>query len=1501
MQTIDHQFVLKSIEFIKTADIYAIVLEDFKGVSLKELLKEKKFDINIFLGIAIKVATALGHLHKHNIVHLDIKPANILSTRDFNSVKISDFGISQILTHENENLYNPYVIEGTMVYISPEQTGRMNREVDYRSDLYSLGISFYEMLTGIVPFTSDDPMELIHSHIARVPVLPDKLNLSVPKVISKIVMKLLSKKAEERYRNRFNFAFRNFTAALAKKEHPLILFLDDMQWVDSASMNLLTMLFSDMEIDNLYAICAYRDNEVDETHVFTRSLEEIKKTGQTIKTISLSPLTAVSVNRFISEITHGEEKLTLPLAEIVCKKTEGNPFFVNQFLKTLHSEGILNVDPEHGWKWDIQRVREMQVTDNVVDLLAHTITHLPVKTREILRMCACIGNRFDLETLSNIKDISIEEALDEITPALENEILRLSGDMYHFRHDRTQEAAYSIIDTNEKKLLHYRIGNWFLKQTPEKHLREKIIYIVDQLNAGRSLAKTAEEKDHLARLNLQAGMQAFSSAAYESALNYETTGIDLLGTGCWEKKHELSFALHRSAAEAAYLSGRYDTFQKISEGILENTVSPLEKVKIYELKVLTCTAENKPFEAVQIGVKSVNMLGIRLPEKPRLYHLLFGLLKAKIVIIGKTKEEFLNLPEMKDPVLLAVMHILAVLALPAYWAAPAFLPIMAFKFIILTAKQGNSSRAPFGYASYGSILCSLGQIEESYDFGELVLELVQDPVYYGQYAMSHYTVNTLIRHWKVHLRETIEPLLFAYHAGLETGDFEWSSISLVQASLYSYNAGYGLKKLETECLENTKKIIKLNQKNIEIRIQILHQTILILRGKDSYSSQLNGSVFNEGETLSALIETGDRSNISYIDINKLVLSFLFHEYRHGLPLLKKEKEILEALMCLYETIIFYFYGSLTCLALYSYDPEYRGKKYLLRQVKKYLKKIKKWARHAPMNHLHKYFLVKAELARVQKQKTRAIEYYERAIEGARENKFHHEEALANELAARFWFEQGSNTYGAIHIREAVRCYFEWGCYARVKQLEKLYPHLISGLLIHPAAESKEDTGTLSSTGTAGSSTTLGLDLASIIKTSQALSSEVDLEKLLKRIMKVAIENAGAEKGYFILTNEEDGRLYIEASGGITEQVSVLQSIPVDGNSSLPLTIINYVDKTDEAVVLHNAERDERFLKDPYILKNKSHSILCMPFRYKGSIDGILYLENNLAAGVFTPERIELLQIFSSQAAISIENSRLLAHREKAARLNTEMQIAANIQTSLLPRNPVLPGFEVTAYMKPANRVGGDYYDFISTPENDWVIIGDVSGHGVPAGLVMMMVQTLIQGVLRNMHDISPSKLLCFVNEAVRYNIKLMKQDKYMTIHALLFEKNENKAGITYSGQHLDLLIYRSAAGTVERIETRGAWIGLWDNLDEFLEDKSFSLFSGDVLFLHTDGITESWKKGSIKHQRDPQLEMFGEARLINILSQNGRRSTNEIQAAVLKELDEFDPIDDITMVILKKE
>ncbi|BAY46201.1 serine/threonine protein kinase and signal transduction histidine kinase [Scytonema sp. HK-05] len=1436
---------------------WVMVLEDFGGESLQRVKQNREFTLNEFLSLAIEVVGILGQVHDLNVIHKDINPSNIVWNQTTGQLKLIDFGISTELSQEATTFRNPNLLEGTLAYISPEQTGRMNRAIDYRTDFYSLGVTFYELLTGQLPFSIHDALELIHCHIARQSDLPHEHRPDIPLVISEIVLKLMAKNAEARYQtayglkadleeclrqwqtlgqihafplgqqdvsgrfqipqklygrekeidtilaafvrvacpedtrvsqgasemmlvtgysgigksalvqevykpitekrgyftsgkfdqyqrdipyvslvqafrslirqlltesqaqienwrekllaalgsngqvivdvipeveliigpqpavpelaateaqNRFNFVFQNFIKVFTQASHPLVLFLDDLQWADGASLKLIELLMTAVDSSYLLLIAAYRDNEVSATHPLLLTLDEIRKRGATVHQIVLAPLTLPDVTQFTADALNCAPEKARPLSELVLAKTQGNPFFINEFLKSLYTEELLKFDfQKRVWQWNLAQIQLRNITDNVVELMADKLRKLGEQTQQVLRLAACIGNQFELQTLGIIYEKSPQATAADLWTAMEEGLVLPLGDgyklielnvkgladevtvEYKFTHDRIQQAAYSLIPESQKQDVHSQVGRLLLRNTSPQEQEQKIFTIVNQLNQGRDRLKHQTERDELAQLNLIAGRKAKASVAYQSAFNYLQIGIKLLNSpqflssdnkdGSWQRQYDLTLTLYLEAAEAACLSDRLEEVEQWTEVILQKAKTLLDKVKAYEIKIQAYYGRQQSSEAMKIGLQALQFLGVEIPKKPNQADLVYRLEETKAIWAGQNIEDLIDLPKMTDAKKLATMPLLFLVLSLASVGFPELFPFLILGLVNISLKFGTTSFSAPSYAVYGIVLCGAAEdIEAGYQFNQLALKLLKRLDTKQFEAKTVYVFNTFVRHWKEHTRESLKPFLEVHQCGLETGDMIWSCTALFMYALHAYWIGQELEELEREIVKYSEAINQHKQELSQRWIELVRQPVLNLIGKTQNPCLLVSQTYDEKTMLSVYQKVNDRQAMGWFYLNKLVLCYLFQEYQQAIENATKAEEHLGVALGLYTTSIFNFYYSLALLAVFPVVQE-AEQPHILEKVDTNQKKMENWAHHAPMNFLHKFYLVEAERARVLGKDSDAREYYDRAITLAQENEYLNEEALAYELAGKFYLARNQNHVARHYLQDAHYAYQRWGAVAKVKDLEARYPQFLANTSTDSFA-----TRLNPSTTNTGTTTSDVLDLNSILQASQSLSGEIILDKLLKQLMKLVIENAGAQKGFMLL--ERKSQWVIEAQGSVnSNDITILQSIPVDSinpDTQIPLlspAIINYVARTQENVVLNDATNEGQFTRDPYIIATKPKSILCTPLLHQGKLSGILYLENNLTTGAFTSDRVEVLKILSAQAAISIENSRLYEQLE----------------------------------------------------------------------------------------------------------------------------------------------------------------------------------------------------------------------------------------------------------------
>jgi len=1420
LQSLEIQGIVKALSLENYQNGLALIMPDFEGETLKSFITDKTFELSSFLHIAIQLASTLAQLHQCNIIHKDIKPANILINLPTRQVKIIDFSISSYLSKENPNPSNPKLLEGTLAYMSPEQTGRMNRSIDYRTDFYSLGITFYEMLTGQLPFQVNDSLELVHCHIAKTPTPPQEINSQVPQVVSDIVMKLLAKTAEERYQNasglkadlekclqqlqatgeiadfsigqldlysqfiipqklygreqevailmnafervslgatemmlvsgysgigksclvnevhkpivrqrgyfisgkfdqfkrnipyasliqafqeliqqlltesgeqiaiwqaklltalgnnaqviidvipeveriigtqpdvpqlgptesqnRFNRLFQQFIHVFCKPEHPLVVFLDDLQWADSASLKLIQLLANDPDSQYLLLIGAYRDNEVNTTHPLILTLEEIQKSGAVVNNIVLQSLRIYHVNQLVSDTLHSNLSKSEPLADLVYNKTQGNPFFLTQLLKSLYQENLLSFNfSEACWQWDIERLQNIDITDNVIELMVGQIQKLLPTTQNVLKLAACIGDKFTLDILSIVNEKSLSATAKDLWESLQaGLILPLNQSykiplvfesanitdiqenshttiIYKFLHDRVQQAAYSLILAEDKKQTHLKIGELLLKHTPEAELEEKIFEIVNQLNVGAELITQQSQKDELSQLNLIAGQKAKAATAYETAVRYLSQGLELLSNDSWNHQYNLTLDLYVEATGAEYLNLNAERATNLAEVVLKQAKSLLDKVKIYELQMLFYIQRNQMKAALETGLKVLDMMGVTLATVP----------PEKMDV-----EELANRPEMTDAEHLAIMRILVSCAAPAYATTPEVFPSIAFTLVNQSVEHGNTSLSAFGYALYGLILCAqLGDIETGYRYGKLGLKLLEQFNAKQLKAAVHNIVHGHIIHWKEHARECIAPLLDGVQTGLEFGDLEWSGYDFFYACDQMFFIGQPLEVVAQKQAQHLDSLIKLKLDFHSSYLKSWRIAVLKLLDAPEEEYHCHGEILDADALLPKLIKADNNMLLFAAYFSRAIIYYFTEDYSRSLHYSTLAEKHLGGVNGLSLNGTYRLYYSLALLAQYPHVSQDEQAQ-IIAKVTENQHKMQAWAIHAPMNFQHKYDLVEAEKARVLKQSLVAMDLYDRALASAKDQGFLHEEAVASELAAEFYFERGRENLARDYLTQSYYAYAQWGATIKLKYFETKYP-LIFSRSWQQKAKSLEVNQTIRSTTTGSSGV---LDLAAVIKASQALSGEIFLAKLLTNLMQILIENAGAEKGFLIL--ESAGKLEIVASGNIDRnEINVEQYIPVESSQQLPISIINYVQRTQKYIVLNDATSEPVFNLDNYIITQQPKSILCTPIVNQGKLIAILYLENNLTTGAFTAQRLEVLQLLSSQAAISIENARL---------------------------------------------------------------------------------------------------------------------------------------------------------------------------------------------------------------------------------------------------------------------
>jgi len=1440
--SIDLSGIIKVYRLENFQNCITLVLEDIEGQNLKQYIDDIKLNVIDCLKIAIQLADIIAKLHEKHIIHKDIKPQNIIINPKLMQVKITDFSIASRLSKENAIISNPNLLKGTLAYMSPEQTGRMNRLIDYRTDFYSLGVTLYELFTSKLPFNCSDPLEIVHAHIAKQPLPPHQVNPQIPEVLSNIIIKLLSKTAEERYQsglglkadleiclkqlitngkidnfipgqldkfsqftipqklygreqevaylisafdrvstgtteimlvsgyagigksclvneihkpiirqrgyfisgkfdqfkrnipyaaliqafqeltqqlltenyeriliwkqrlleafgdigqviidvipeiekivgkqpsvaelgatesqNRFNRVFQKFIRVFTQKEHPLVLFLDDLQWADLASLKLIKMLMIEPGSEHLFLIGAYRDNEVKSTHYLFQVLNEIQQSQTVINNIILQPLNIENVHQLIADTFHNTTEKIKTLANLIFSKTHGNPFFINQLLQTMYQEKLLNFDFNSGiWQWEINQIQTVGITDyDAIELIARNIKKLPKETQEVLKLSACIGNRFSIDILAIVNEKSQSETASDLWKALQASlILPLSENYkaplffdkntsssiasqelkisYKFLHDRVQQAAYSLIPESQRKQTHLKIGQLLLNFYQTEEIEENIFDIVNHLNFGTEFICEQSTRDRLAKLNLIASQKAKAASAYEAALSYATIGLELLNLSSWETNYDLMLALHLESVELQYLNANFKRAAILTETVLEKATNVLDLVKAYQLQIQFYMAQNQMLQAIDAGLEAIAKLGVSLSETPN---------KQSTIANLPQLEDLENFPVVTDPCILAALKILVTIAGAAFITNPTKtnFPQIILTVVNLCIKHGHSPLAAHGYAYYGMLLCGyLENIDAGYHSGQISWQILEQFQAIELKSKVYAPFYGFTIHWKEHIRETIAPLQEGIQTALEIGDLEYAGYCSVHYCGHIFFSG---EQLELVAQQQASYIDLLQKFQLDFPInyiKIWHQLALNLQGLSQNKHLLVGDSFDELSAIAYLQQTKNATSLFVVYVAKMILCYLFKDYTQAVDNAKLASEYTSGVLGMMSVGIHNLYYSLALIGLYAnVEPDIQQEYLTIINVNQ--EKMQLWASHAPANYQHKYYLVEAEKARILGHTFVAMEYYELAIQGAKEQRFLQEEALANELAAEFYFSRNRDKQGIFYLKESYHVYVRWGAITKVNELESKYPDYCPLRINHESSSLKSPLPTTSSK----ISNLASFDLNTVFKASQAISSEIILDDLLAKLMTIVMENAGAQSSCLLL--EKNGQMVIEAVMGVNNNKLLLEtSTSLDNTQYLPVSVVNYVVTTKESIVLGNASCEGIFVSDPYIISNQCKSILCTPIIHKSKLIGIMYLQNNLTANAFTRERLEVLKILASQAAISIENAKLYTNLSK---LNDNLQQA----------------------------------------------------------------------------------------------------------------------------------------------------------------------------------------------------------------------------------------------------
>jgi PAS domain S-box-containing protein len=1408
---LDDAWAARPLQLVREGGQTILMLKDPGGEPLDSLIGPP-MEIGKFLRLAVALSAALGRLHGRGLIHKDIKPAHVLVNVSTSQVWLTGFGITSRLPRERQSPVPPEFLEGTLAYMAPEQTGRMNSSIDSRSDLYSLGITLYQMLTGTLPFTASDPMEWVHCHIAKNPMPPGERLKNVPAPVSGIIMKLLAKAPEERYQTaaglecdlrrclsdalgqidlfplgerdipdrllipdklygrareidillssfdriiksgspelvlvsgysgigkssvvnelhrvlvqprglfasgkfdqykrdipystlaqafqslirpllgksdpelagwreafrevlgpngrlitdlvpelklivgdqppvpelplhdaqrRFQLVFRRFLAVFACPEHPLALFLDDLQWLDSATLDLLEDLVTQPDVQHLMLIGAYRDNEVDSAHPLIRKLEAIRKAGAVVHEIILAPLAREDLGRLIGDALHCEPGRVTALAELIHEKTAGNPFFASQLISTLVEEGLLTFDYGEGrWSWDLNRVRAKGYTDNVVGLLVRKLNRLSVETQHALQLLACMGNSAEFTLLEMVSQQSNEQMHGQLWDAMKAGLIFRTEQSYKFLHDRVQEAAYSLIPQERRAEIHLRVGRLLASHIPPAKKEERIFEIVNQLNRGATLVTFAAERVQIAELNLIAGRRARASTAYKSALVHLAAGEALLSEDHWDQYYGLRFSLALHRAECEFLTGEPLAADERLSRLQLRAIGSTDLAAVACLRMALYTTD-RPDLAVEVGVEQLRTFGIEWSAHPSEEEVRAEYDTLRQRVGERPIETLVDLASTRDPDFLALMEVLRVILSPALHTERKLHDVALLRMASLSLEHGYCDGSPLAFAQLSMVIGPLfGHYGDGFRFGHLGAALVEREGLARFRGKVYCVVGYHVLPWTQPIQAGSSMLQRALDLAQETGDLLFVAVCHSHLISLGLASGARLDELEVDAeryLQSTRQLRFSLVIDIITTELALIRTLRGLTPKFGYLDDVHVDEFRMERHLSGnpmLVIAA-----CWYWSRKMQARYLAGDYAAAADASSKAQPLVGLAPAHFEEVEFWFYGALSHAASWDSAPPDEKQRHF-EVLRAHQDQLDIWARNCPENFETRAALVGAEVARIEGRALDAERLYEQAIGSARANGFIHNEALAYEVAARFYAARGFKQFADLYLRNARYGYLRWGAVGKVRQLDETYPDL------------RQEQSLPGPTSTIGAPVE-HLDLATVIKVSQAVSGEIVLENLIDTLMRTAMVQAGAERALLILACGQEPRIEAEAmTSGDTVTVRLVDEAVTE--RVLPESVLHYVLRTREIVVLEDAAAQSPFGVDSYVRQRLARSILCLPLLNQAKLIGVLYFENNLTPRVFAPARISILKLLASQAAIALENAHLYNDlQEREARI-----------------------------------------------------------------------------------------------------------------------------------------------------------------------------------------------------------------------------------------------------------
>lgn len=1433
----------KTISFEKSDNNYFIVFEDTSAIPSKLFLKNSDNSLGSFLDIALKLCKIVSGIHSSKIIHKDINPSNIVVSTINGEIQLIDFCISAKLLSGSQESYNAGFIEGSLPYISPEQTGRMNRTLDYRSDLYSMGVTFFELITGQLPFNANHPLEWVHAHLAQPAPDPRLFRPDLPETIALIILKLLSKNAEERYQSAYNLekdlekcalqwnekksilpfklssndtfgqfilpsklyarneqlkqlteisnmvvegnipsfivvsgyagigkttlvqearkiitiakgnfiegkfdqlnkgipysgfilcftelarqllaekeevlenirskllnalsentqiinqlipAFENilgvhpeppsllpeeksnrflqtlkiFVKTLASKDKPLIVFIDDLQWADIASLTLVEALASDNELQNFGLICSYRSNEVDIAHPLMQSLNKVKSLIP-FQDIKLTDLQHEDICDLLTDTFKLRKDETIGLATLLKDKTQGNPFFIRQSLSHLYEEGLIFFDSTLGkWNWNLDQLKSINISDNVLELMISKIKRLNPGTQKSLKLAACIGNEFSLNQLLNISDVEITSALKQALEqglifSLDENYVLLSDDQqfttnnesnrnnastntdakFKFLHDRVQQAAYSLLSKAQQVKIHYHLGQNLNRTLDEEQRIKQIFTICNHLNMASELIKEKEEIIELSGINLTAAKNALEATAYFQALEFSTKGISLLPSNPHKNQYSLWKQLHLIYAQCNYLVGNLSVAEKDYREILKHSQSRLDKLLVYRAMVDMYSSDNNQLEVIETVGAALSLFKIRLPKSTleAKLRIMADIVKIKWGLRNKTMDDLVHAPRSKNEDHIKLAELLLEAGPSVYLSSQDLFAWMVLFEVRSALKLGNTPSTALGLTGYGMIMnTAFGDIDLAFKMADIGAALNKEFGNPFPYHKLRFVKLNFISHFKEDANKIVDEFPSLAKMALTSGDHLYLGLNYYNITLFKLGLGQSLDEIYEQSFLHLRQLKILNN---FYGYDLLHcrvQSLLALQGKELIPWDESEHKFDFKYKIKLVKESKSLTNLVVLYISMFQTNYLLNQHEDNIfEIIIDATKYKEFVNNTYACIDLALYQSLACFKIYKLQSKKNQHK-LLKIIKNNLNYFELLTKKSGIIYECHYLLLNAIFHLLKNQHDKGLQLFDNLLILSNQRNLSHLTAISKEIIGQVYTEKQQQKVASIYLRESLYEYNQWGATAKAKLMLDQYAILSLNKEIKFELNNIEDVNV-----SATYNNKISLDLSSLMKSATAISEEIVLNKLLPTMISIVVENAGAQIGYLIL--KKDNQIVLSAIKNVADrEAELLNDIPLSESPDVSRTIIDYVHRINEIVLLENALNDERFKNDNHLQKNKVKSVICLPIMYKDQFKGALYLENNMVTHAFSKERVNVLQILCSQISISLENAILYRNLE----------------------------------------------------------------------------------------------------------------------------------------------------------------------------------------------------------------------------------------------------------------